>query len=139
MPFHSHETTRRRNAQQKIRRYCTCGRKFVGNLGWASHLRWAERTGVAAEHRYAGTRPSYACTDCLVDTDILHEFYMVHDSIWSAAVSEKPAVILCIGCLETRLGRELTATDFKAVPLNTGPGFKRSDRFADRLSRRART
>jgi hypothetical protein len=49
--------TVRRNGQQKICRYCTCGRKFVGNPSWASHQRWADRNGVGSEHRYAGTMP----------------------------------------------------------------------------------
>jgi hypothetical protein len=50
--------TVRRNAQQKIRRYCTCGRKFVGNPAWASHQRWADRNGVGSEHRFNGTMPN---------------------------------------------------------------------------------
>lgn len=46
-----------RNAQLKVRRYCTCGRKFIGNLAWASHMRWAEARGLGLEHRYNGTMP----------------------------------------------------------------------------------
>ena len=30
-----------------------------------------------------------------------------------------PECVLCIGCLEQRIGRELVPTDFKLCPLNT--------------------
>jgi hypothetical protein len=39
-----------------------------------------------------------------------HEFYMVHDTVWEAAGAGQR--VLCVGCLETRLGRELTPADF---------------------------
>lgn len=55
-PPTTEKARRRANAQLKVKRYCTCGRKFIGNPGWASHQRWADRTGVGAEHHYAGTR-----------------------------------------------------------------------------------
>lgn len=50
--------------------------------------------------------------------------YMVRDEIWEEADGEG---ILCMRCLESRLGRELTLGDLKrGVPVNR-PYFKGSE------------
>ena len=64
------------------------------------------------------------------------EYYAVHDALWSEACAVEPALpgesgMLCIGCLEARLGRELCAADFKT----RNPRSKSSKRFLDRLRR----
>jgi hypothetical protein len=41
---------------------------------------------------------------------------MVRDAIWTEAKMQKG--YLCIGCLEQRLGRTLTADDFADLPVN---------------------
>jgi hypothetical protein len=51
---------------------------------------------------------------------------MVHDEIWDESgaptraviVAGEPGYYLCIGCLEGRLGRQLTAADFPSFPVN---------------------
>ncbi len=61
------------------------------------------------------------CFDCKVDTEKINEFYMVHDHLWKQAVTnqnQRENRVLCIGCLETRLGRTLTADDFIDFPIN---------------------
>jgi hypothetical protein len=67
---------------------------------------------------------------------------MATDEVWKAAWAGrlKPwhalpgQQVLCIGCLETRIGRTLTANDFLPVVLNDpGHGYK-SDRLLDRLA-----
>jgi hypothetical protein len=83
-----------------------------------------------------------ACCDC--DTTDRTECYMVHDHLWAAAGMRQG--FLCIGCLETRLGRQLVAGDFKDVPINWDthwniPGYQhvprlRSLRLQNRLDRR---
>jgi hypothetical protein len=55
------------------------------------------------------------CRECGINTMTLGEFYMVHDSVWPL---EKDAGLLCIGCLEERIGRRLVPSDFTACPLN---------------------
>lgn len=63
-------------------------------------------------------RSSFICMDCKVDTMSIDEYYMVHDEIWEEAVPEFEGM-LCIGCLEERLGRELTPDDFPTdLPVN---------------------
>lgn len=61
---------------------------------------------------------------------------MVAHALWAAA--DGPARgYLCVGCLERRLGRELTAADFMDVPLNE-PLDCDSARLADRKHRTER-
>ena len=67
---------------------------------------------------------SLRCADCQVDTGTTGEWYMVRDAVWERAwpgtsqpdyvrtYDEPCRYILCIGCLEAQLGRELTRQDF---------------------------
>lgn len=77
------------------------------------------------------------CTDCGDDAHALGEIgYTVRHRVWAAAYpdyflgvgvgSSRP----CIECLETRLGRTLTAADFI---LPTEPHPDHSDRLNQRL------
>ena len=56
-------------------------------------------------------RSSFLCLDCGVDTGAIDEDYMVTHELW-ARVNPGGDGMLCIGCLEKRLGRELTPDDF---------------------------
>ncbi len=82
------------------------------------------------------TKIEAPCADCQMDTFALHEYYMVHHAVWRAAgmTRGRRRAFLCIGCLERRLGRELTAADFLPCRLNEanarGAG---SERLAARL------
>lgn len=56
----------------------------------------------------------------------LSEVYTVEPKIWKAAGMEPMGGCLCIGCLEKRLGRTLTASDFpRDSPVNKMPGTGR--------------
>ncbi len=69
------------------------------------------------------------CLDCGEPTyrdGLPSEWYMVHDDIWAQSGAPTRGVMdnrtrgyyLCIGCLEQRLGRQLTAADFPDYPVN---------------------
>lgn len=60
------------------------------------------------------------CVDCTTDTAQrgVDEYFMVTDKVWAAAGIDRRGGMLCVGCLEARLGRRLTAADFTAVPVN---------------------
>lgn len=60
------------------------------------------------------------CLDCGANTAAIGEYYMVKDSVWTQA-AEMDAGMLCIGCLEERLGRQLEPDDFLDIPLNHEP------------------
>jgi hypothetical protein len=62
-----------------------------------------------------------SCADCGVDTCPVDmgsraESFTVHDEVWAAAGMGRGH--LCVGCLEDRLGRQLTPADFIDCPLN---------------------
>lgn len=62
------------------------------------------------------------CCDCGVDAwrqwDAeqgceAHEDFYVHDELWRAVCPDNG--VICIGCFEQRLGRQLTGADFKSL------------------------
>lgn len=58
----------------------------------------------------------FLCKDCKVNTHKINEYYGVKDSIWKLAKGGKS--MLCVGCLEVRIGRKLTPEDFSGAPIN---------------------
>jgi hypothetical protein len=82
--------------------------------------------------RYRGR---FACLDCRVDTRSgtgIDEYYAVHDEVWAATGLAPRDGMLCIGCLERRIGRELELKDFDMdAPINHGGGG--SERLQSRL------
>jgi hypothetical protein len=80
------------------------------------------------------------CLDCGVDTSSkngIGEYYVVTDELWACA-NPGDVGMLCIGCLERRLGHELTPDDFKSCPVNSDHrGFPKSGRLLQRLGSNA--
>lgn len=101
------------------------------------------------------------CADCDVDTFDNGEMYMVRDELWAAAWAGRrvncncgafgtdggqgvfefkdtsrcrKCEVLCVPCLEKRIGRTLTHADFTDCPLNIPNGFT-STRLRSRLER----
>lgn len=58
------------------------------------------------------------CVDCKVNCLKIKEYYMVTDSCWKRAGMQPLGGMLCIGCLEKRLGKKLTARNFTDCSLN---------------------
>lgn len=79
-------------------------------------------------------REAAKCMDCGKDTQQIGEYYMLHNQVWyTIAAKTCGRGMLCLGCVESRLGRPLVSADFKrGVPINEG-FFPRSDRFLDRI------
>ena len=74
---------------------------------------------------------SFDCVDCWIDTS--DEYYMVNDFLWLDYGAGDG--MLCIGCLEQRIGRLLVWSDFIDAPINYHPnGWDKSERLVDRLS-----
>lgn len=60
------------------------------------------------------------CMDCEKSEREFDEYYMVKDEIWERAVFPyERRGLLCIGCLEERLGRQLRPEDFTNFPVNS--------------------
>jgi hypothetical protein len=83
------------------------------------------------------TRWTWSCADCGIDTVAAGEQYAIDDQLWGQAISlsprRSPMVELCVGCVEKRIGRALTAADFKDAPINR-PHAGNSNRLARALS-----
>jgi hypothetical protein len=83
-----------------------------------------------------------ACADCGIGTIQLGEWYMVRDEIWEQAWCDRRRSwqvlpgqeVLCIGCLEKRLGRTLMAGDFTDAQVNDPNNRYISERMRDRLT-----
>src|SRR6478736_2828151 len=75
--------------------------------------------------------PTWPCDDCKVNVNEIDEYYMVEDEIWLSVMPDFTGM-LCIGCLENRLGRVLTPPDFPLYPINMGY-FRQSDRLRSRI------
>jgi hypothetical protein len=69
------------------------------------------------------------CVDCGVDTINAREYYIVRDEVWPL---DPCGGMLCVGCLEERIGRRLTPADFTDCPLNTNDR-RSSKRLRSRL------
>src|SRR5262249_19847375 len=78
------------------------------------------------------------CADCGAGTITLGEYYMVKDHVWAYAWAGQRRPwqldILCIGCLEKRIGRTLMRCDFANAPVNNPTQDDISDRLRARLT-----
>ena len=77
-------------------------------------------------------RNPFACVDCRVDTNRIDEYYAVRDDVWPLA---RLGGMLCVGCLERRIGRRLAPGDFIHRSREAFP-WPASPRLADRLGSR---
>ncbi len=81
--------------------------------------------------RYIERHKNFYCIDCKKDT--WYEYYTVNNRLWKK-INPKISGMLCIGCVETRLGRKLKKADFADKPINTKK-FTRTPRLINRLQR----
>lgn len=56
------------------------------------------------------------CVDCGQDTK--YEHYFVHGEVWFVEAGMPERGMLCIKCLESRIGRRLKASDFTDAYIN---------------------
>lgn len=93
--------------------------------------------------RLAAAGTPTTCDDC--DGDVMPydddgrpiekswEWYMVRSEVWEAARRDKTDPhFLCIGCLGSRIGRQLVPSDFANLDVNR-PSWIQSERLIDRL------
>jgi hypothetical protein len=60
-----------------------------------------------------GTLP---CIDCDIDTLATGQYYIVLKHVGAESGLEPQGGILCLDCLEKRIGRQLTTRDFGMLP-----------------------
>lgn len=126
-------------------------------LPWRGWLQGGRANALAQLHRHRDTRAEQAaarllrlsqeaaaiwafeawdaCMDCAAPTTALGEYFMVHTAVWEQAVApHQRAGMLCVACLELRLGRWLTPADFTSAPINRAESGH-SARLLQRLGR----
>lgn len=81
------------------------------------------------------TDPMWNCIDCGIHTGLHLEYYMVRDDVWALSGLGGHDGMLCIACLEDRIGRALTPDDFPDLPINSGGAFAFSALLLARLGR----
>lgn len=83
--------------------------------------------------KIAKLKPNWACIDCRKDTLANDEHYQLSDHTWRRA---NPLIIgvLCLDCVERRLGRPLHAGDFTPAAINATHAL-RCPPLAQRLTR----
>jgi hypothetical protein len=71
------------------------------------------------EHDFVDYDPEidcrFRCVDCEKDTSNSGEYYAVDDKVWAASGLAPNDGMLCLTCLEQRIGRELNVEDFTAM------------------------
>lgn len=78
-------------------------------------------------------RKKFLCLDCARDTSKIGELYMLLDEVWFLALKNKKGM-LCVKCIEIRLGRPLNKADFNNSYLNKSRSFNRSTLLITRLT-----
>ena len=78
---------------------------------------------------------AFICMDCGADTDEIDEYYSVTEQVWESATQTQGdgKGMLCVGCLETRIGRQLTPADFPDAPVNDVDWGHKSERLVERI------
>ena len=72
-------------------------------------------TAAAASGRKGRRWRRWHCLDCGLNTTQAGHYYMVRDEVWAASGVASFGGMLCLFCLEERLGRELVFADFTAL------------------------
>jgi len=79
------------------------------------------------------SRRRFLCVDCRMDTGKIGEYYFIHTPLWLSVVGSKTGM-LCVGCLEKRLGRKLRRNDFTNAWINDPRYGHKSQRLMSRLA-----
>lgn len=82
------------------------------------------------------SRKKWICLDCKQDTGRMNEHYFIETATWLSVV-DSTVGMLCIGCLEARLGRKLLPSDFPGVTINSPKYGNKSQRLLDRLTNKS--
>lgn len=109
------------DAQPPLGGRCPCGAWYGELLVGADSLPMPYKEHIAIRlcreaQQIFSDMASHACQDCPADT-LGGDYYMVHDVLWDE-VHPNMAGMLCLPCLEQRMGRRLQLSDFTSAPIN---------------------
>lgn len=74
----------------------------------------------------------FKCRGCGILTNKIGEHYYIDSRLWLQANRQHNGM-MCIGCVEARIGRSLTPKDFIPCPLHNPKKYFLSTRLKNRL------
>lgn len=77
------------------------------------------------------SKTKWNCVDCGDNTQLEH--YFVRNSVWFEEAGMEEEGMLCVGCLEARIGRRLEGSDFTDAHINDPRTHPMSMRLLSRL------
>jgi hypothetical protein len=78
------------------------------------------------------SKTKWLCVDCKDNTSKMKEHYFIRTALWNEAGMGE-AGMLCVGCLEDRIGRNLVSSDFTGAHINDPKRNAMSDRLRSRI------
>lgn len=81
------------------------------------------------------SRKRWLCAGCGEDTSLMKEHYFLNTELWLQVNNGQERGMLCIGCVEKRLGRKLNTFDFPSVHINNPKLNSMSTRLHNRIHR----
>lgn len=79
------------------------------------------------------SKSKWLCVDCSENTQLEH--YFAKPEVWFSLAKMTETGMLCIGCLEARIGRKLHKNDFTNAHINDPRRYSKTTRLVDRLTR----
>lgn len=115
--------------------FCRQNMMWTEQGGWQAHCPpecqdWHCPHCGQATNMYGHHICYWDCVDCGINTAVIDEYYSVGKELWDAHGAGDG--MLCVGCLESRVGRKLGPSDFPNLPINRG-AFRMSSRLRDRV------
>lgn len=92
-----------------------------------------ERRQPRTPEQQEAIRLRFSCVDCRLDTSAASEYFILKDVLWREHAYDVEKKMLCVGCFESRLGRQLVPGDFTRCYVNDVIGIRRSARLRARL------
>ena len=78
------------------------------------------------------SKRKWDCVDCSQDTKLEHFF--AKNTVWFDEAKMPETGMLCVGCLEARIGRTLCANDFTDAHINDPRRYSKTVRLVNRLT-----
>ncbi len=78
------------------------------------------------------SKRKWNCVDCSNDTKLEHFF--VKNTVWFGEAKMPEMGMLCVGCLERRIGRTLCKNDFTDAHINDPRRYSKTARLVERLT-----
>jgi hypothetical protein len=105
-------------------------------------LPWSDRWDVDLDTEFDGDRYRNLCCDvCRVNLLEIGEYYMLKDNLWQDQLGLGWNSNLCIGCLESRLGRTINFDDliiFRRLSWMKPDSIRLTQRMASKADRHYR-